>query len=81
MKRLALGIALLALVGCGGSGGSVSGGGAREPGKAICQTCTVGSECESGRCIRFTSGMWRCVPTNSGPGYQCPGGQYKETCE
>lgn len=80
MKRLALGIALLALVGCGGSGGSVSGGSHEEPRKAVCQACTYGNECESGRCVKFTSGIWRCAPQDAGPGYRCPGGMYKEVC-
>ena len=80
MKRLALGLSMLALVGCGGSGGSVSNGG-HEPAKAVCQGCTYGHECESGRCVKFTSGIWRCVPVNAGPGYQCPGGMYKEMCD
>jgi hypothetical protein len=87
MKRLLSGMALgalLALAGCGGSGGSVSGG-SHDPGKAVCQACTVGSECESGNCRQFTSGIWRCVPRDVKPGYVCPGGMYslqgKESCE
>ena len=79
MKRFTLGITLLALVGC--SGGSNSGGN-HEPGKAICSACTYGSECESGRCVKFTSGIWRCVPQDAGPGYRCPSGMYSlESCE
>ena len=76
MKRLALGVALLALTSC--SGGSNSGGN-HDPLKAVCQTCTYDNECESNRCIKFTSGRWRCVPQNAGPGYLCPAGQYKLT--
>jgi hypothetical protein len=81
MKGLVLGVALLALAGCGG-GSSSSGNHA--PLKAVCQTCTYDNECESDQCSKFTSGMWRCVPKGTGPGYRCPGGQYKlmdEGCE
>jgi hypothetical protein len=79
MKRLTLGIALaglLALAGCGGSGGSVSGGNS-QPLLNVCQGCTTNNQCESGRCAQFTSGIWRCVPMTASKGYVCPGGMYK----
>lgn len=77
MKRLALGIALLTLTSCGGSGGSSSGGGYSPPErKDICQACTYDSDCKSNRCVRFKSGINRCVPQNV-TGYNCPGGMYK----
>ena len=85
MKKLMLGLALtLALAGC--SGGGSSSGGNHVPLKAVCQACTVGSECESGRCVQFRSGIWRCIPSDSKPGYVCPAGMYKiqgdgDSCE
>jgi len=76
MKKLALGLILLALVaGCGG-GGSSSGGN-HDPLKAICQTCTYNNECESNDCRKFSSGRFRCVPYQAPIGYACPAGQYK----
>jgi len=86
MKRLLAGIALtalLALAGCGGSGGSSSGGSTQAL-LNICQGCSNNNQCESGRCVQFTSGIWRCVPLTAGKGYACPGGMYKsmgDTCE
>ena len=83
MKRLLLALllaGLLALAGCGGSGGKSNSGGSSAPGKAICQNCTYGNECESGNCRQFNTGTWRCVPADVKPGYVCPSGQYKDSC-
>ena len=78
MKRLALGMALSVLLALGGCGGGSSSGGHHDPLKAVCQACTVGGECESGRCERFNSGIWRCVPAGINlSGYRCPSGMYK----
>jgi len=76
MKRIILGVALLALIGC--SSGSNSGGN-HNPLKAVCQACTYNNECESGQCVQFTSGIHRCVPEVREPGYRCPTGMYKLT--
>jgi len=78
MKALYLLIALALIVGCNSS--SSSGGGNNPPPKlAICQNCTYNSDCESDRCAKFTSGMYRCVPKDAQPGYKCPSGQYSLT--
>lgn len=79
MKKLALGLALLALTACSGGGSSSDGNHA--PLKSICQTCTYNNECESNDCRKFTSGRWRCVPAGAGAGYACPAGQYKDACQ
>ena len=86
MKKLLLAVsasAIVLLAGCGGSGGSVSGG-SSNPALNICQSCSTNNQCASGRCVRFTSGIWRCVPQDARPGYRCPGGMYSlqgEVCE
>lgn len=73
MKKLILLLVLPFLFSCGG--GSSSGSG--ESKLNICQTCTYGYQCESDRCMRFVSGLYRCVPQDAQPGYACPGGVYK----
>jgi hypothetical protein len=82
MKTYILLILLLFLVSCN-NGGSSSGGGHHEPEPAaktaICGNCTNNSDCESNRCVKFTSGMYRCVPRDAQPGYRCPSGMYNLT--
>lgn len=78
MKKLVLLLLLgsLFLYGCGG--GSSSGGSSRPaPTKEVCQACTTNDDCKSGRCSRFSSGIFRCVPGDAEPGYRCPAGFYK----
>jgi hypothetical protein len=78
MKKLALGLILLALVaGCGGGGSSSGGGPIIVATKEICQGCSLDGECLSGRCVQFKSGIWRCIPHDAKPGYTCPSGMYK----
>lgn len=65
MKKLALGLILLALVtGCSG-GGSGSGGGNSATLKN-CQVCTGSYQCESGLCYGpyKKTGQYRCTPTD-----------------
>jgi hypothetical protein len=76
MKKLILGVALLALLSVSCGGGSSSGGN-HAPLKAVCQACTYGNECESNVCGKFKSGIWRCIPIDAQPGYTCPSGMYK----
>lgn len=73
MKRLALGIALLALVGCSGGGGSSSGGG-NSANLKDCQVCTANYQCESGRCAGpyAKTNYYRCTPINPPAGWVCP---------
>jgi hypothetical protein len=81
MKKLLAVMAILALMGCSSSN-SGGGGGSPEPEKKeICQACTTDSDCKSGDCRKFVSGLWRCVPTGASAGYRCPSGMYKEACE
>jgi len=63
MKRLVLGVAMLALVGCSGGGGSNSGGNSSATLKD-CQVCTGDYQCESGWCMGpyKTTGYYRCTP-------------------
>jgi hypothetical protein len=78
MKLSILLILLLFLVSCN-NGGSSSGGGHHEPEPAklaVCQACSYNSDCETNRCVKFTSGMYRCVPRDAQPGYRCPSGMY-----
>jgi len=79
MKRIALGLLLLALVGCSGGGSDSDGN--HSPLKSICQTCTYNNECESNKCWPFVSGRYRCIPQDAGPGYVCPAGQYMLTSD
>lgn len=75
MKKLSLLLFVIPfLFSCGGGSSS---GGSHEPLLNTCQTCTYGYQCESGRCVRFVSGLYRCVPQDAQPGYRCPGGVYK----
>jgi len=72
MKKLALGLILLALVaGCGG-GGSNSGGNSAT--LKDCQVCTGSYQCESGRCAGpyLKTGLYRCTPMNIPAGWICP---------
>lgn len=76
MKRVILLVAVgIMLVSC--SGGGSSSGGNHDPLKAVCQACTYSNECESNHCVKFKSGIYRCVPQDAQPGYTCPGGMYK----
>jgi hypothetical protein len=71
-KKLLL-AGLIFLAGC--SKGSNSGGN-HNPLKAICQACTYNNECESDRCVKFKSGIYRCTPQRVTT-YTCPTGMYK----
>jgi len=85
MKKVALGLILLALIGCSGSGSNSGGNYAT---LKDCQVCTADYQCESGRCFGpyKVTGYYRCTPPDA-LNWVCPtkytklfDGENKESC-
>ena len=72
MKKLALGLILLALLAGCSKGGSSSGGNSAN--LKDCQVCTGDYQCESGRCAGpyLKTGQYRCTPVDIPANWVCP---------